>query len=208
MKKREKTDEKSALKIPKIDLSMKLNVAILIFFSLLIIWGIVLVRNKLLYNANEMGTYLAQSYASEEENRMNIYKLFLNLASINVNEILADEEDADEEELQQWFVSYSSHLSQILQYNIIDPYAVIDGKIIAAAPWEGDEEYEYQDTEWYQKAMEADGEIIFTNAYKDIITGENIVTLARKIDGNGNVLAFDILMKNFHAHKNKATIPA
>lgn len=207
MKKREKTDEKSALKIPKIDLSMKLNVAILIFFSLLIIWGIVLVRNKLLYNANEMGTYLAQSYASEEENRMTMYKLFLNLASINVNEILADEEATDEEELQQWFVSYSSHLSQILQYNIIDPYAVIDGKIIAAAPWEGDEEYEYQDTEWYQKAMEADGEIIFTNAYKDIITGENIVTLARKIDGNGNVLAFDILMKNFHAHKNKATIP-
>src|SRR5699024_575453 len=81
LKKADKNTGKSALKIPKLDLSMKLNVAILIFFSVLIIWGIVLVRDKLLYNTNEMATYLAQSYASEEENRMNMYKLFLNLAS-------------------------------------------------------------------------------------------------------------------------------
>ncbi len=205
MKKADKNTGKSALKIPKLDLSMKLNVAILIFFSVLIIWGIVLVRDKLLYNTNEMATYLAQSYASEEENRMNMYKLFLNLASANVNELLAEGEDS--EELQKWFASYSSHVSQILNYHIIDPYAVIGGNIIAAEPREGDDSYQYQNTEWYQRAIEADGDIIFTNAYKDAITEKSIVTLAKKLDGEGNVLAFDIFMENFHAHKNKSAIP-
>ena len=52
----------------KIELSMKLNIVLLVIFSMIMIWAIFLVRNKLLYNADEMGTYLAQSYANEEEN--------------------------------------------------------------------------------------------------------------------------------------------
>ena len=45
----------------KIELSMKLNIVLLVIFSMIMIWAIFLVRNKLLYNADEMGTYLAQS---------------------------------------------------------------------------------------------------------------------------------------------------
>ena len=33
------------------------------------------------------------------------------------------------------------------------------------------------------------------------------MTIARKLSGEGNVLAFDILMEKFHSHKNKVSIP-
>lgn len=188
-----------------LDLTMKLNIAVLIVLSALIVWSIFLVREKLLKNADEMGTHLAESYAMEEENRISIYRMLMYLGAVYADENI--EAQASEEEFQEWLAGYSTHLSEVLGADIIDPYAVIDGKIIAAVPWRGDEEYDYENTEWYQKALEADGDIIFTNAYEDAITGKQLVTIARKLSGEGNVLAFDILMEKFHSHKNKVSIP-
>ena len=71
-----KTDQK---KQTKINLAIQLNIAILITFSVLILWGIFLVRDKLMQNSQELRTYLAQSYAAEEESRMSMYKLLMNL---------------------------------------------------------------------------------------------------------------------------------
>lgn len=188
-----------------LDLTMRLNIAVLIVLSALIVWSIFLVREKLLKNADEMGTHLAESYAMEEENRISIYRMLMYLGAVYADENI--EAQASEEEFQEWLAGYSTHLSEVLGADIIDPYAVIDGKIIAAVPWQGDEEYDYENTEWYQKALEADGDIIFTNAYEDAITGKQLVTIARKLSGEGNVLAFDILMEKFHSHKNKVSIP-
>lgn len=187
------------------DLAMKLNIAILFVISAMIIWSIFLVREKLLKNADEMGTYLTESYAVEEENRISTYKMLMYLGAVYADENL--EAHASEEMMQKWLAGYAEHMSDMLGADIIDPYAVIDGKIIAAVPWQGDEGYEYAATEWYAKALEADGEIIFTNAYQDAITGKKLVTIAKKLEGEGNVLAFDILLDKFHSHKNKISIP-
>ena len=48
----------------------------------------------------------------------------------------------------------------VLQAEILDPYAVIDGKILAANPWEGDQEYDYAAQDWYQNAIEEEGQIV------------------------------------------------
>ena len=73
-------------KLKRINLTAALGVALLLTFLLLLSWGLYLVRDKLLRNANELGTHLAQSYATEEENRMNVYRMFLNLSSIYINQ--------------------------------------------------------------------------------------------------------------------------
>lgn len=78
---------------------------------------------------------------------------------------------ATAEELQQWLASYFRHLEETLHSDLIDPYAVVDGSIIGATFWTEDASYDYIDTEWYQKALDADGEIIFTDSYQDAITG-------------------------------------
>ncbi len=192
-------------KFDKLKLTLWLNVILLAAFFALVSWGVYLVRDKLLLNANEMGTYLAQSYAAEEENRISIYKLFMNLGAVYVNDAI--DKGESEEELQEWLFGYSSNITAALGADIIDPYAVINGNIVAATPWEGDSNYDYVETEWYKRAMAADGAIIFTDSYEDAITGKKLVTIAKKLNGDGNVLAFDILLENFHIHKNKANIP-
>ena len=155
---------------------MGLNIGIAVVFSLLLIWGIYLVKDKLLYNADEMGTNLAESYAAEEENKIDFYVMFMDFAALNIDEKLNQGESM--QEIQQWLKGYSHQLEEILEGPIIDPYAVIDGTIVAANPWEGDDDYDYSQTQWYQKAVSADGSIIFTNAYIDAITGKALVTIA------------------------------
>lgn len=116
-----KTDQK---KQTKINLAIQLNITILITFSVLILWGIFLVRDKLMQNSQELGTYLAQSYAAEEESRMSMYKLLMNLGCGYFEEQIAS--GATAEELQQWLASYFRHLEETLHSDLIDPYAVVD----------------------------------------------------------------------------------
>lgn len=199
---------KNSYRSPKTrsNLAARLNIAALLCLFLLIVWCIFLVKNKLLYNAYDMGTRLAASYASEEDDRMAVYEVFLDLGSVNISERI--NEGAGDQELQQWLARYSSHLSQVLGISVFDPYAVIDGKILAAVPWEGDETYDYTQAQWYQEASNANGSFIFTDAYTDVITGKQIITLAKELENSGDVLAFDILLENFHAEKSKSDLPS
>ena len=189
-----------------LDRTLWLNIALILAFFSVMSLGIYLVRDKLLYNANEMGNSLAQSYSNEEESRISVYGMFLRMCALYIDTSIDNEDPA--QAMQQGLAEYTSYMSQVLGADIIDPYAVVNGKIVAANPWEGDAGYDYTQKEWYTEALAADGDIVFTDAYVDAITGERLVTMSIKLHGEGNVLAFDILMDNFHLLKNKIELPA
>lgn len=171
-----------------------LNIAILIVVLAVIVMTILLVRQKLLKNTQELGMSLAQSLASEEEVNISSYRNLLDLGSQYVNDMYVS---GDSGEIQMWLQDYFQKMNGLLGGNVADPYAVIDGKIVAANPWEGDGSYDYSRTEWYQKAVEADGGIIFTDVYEDAITGLRIVTLAKELKRNGDVLVLDLYPEKF-----------
>ena len=182
-----------------------IRLALLAAVIILLVWSIILTRDKLLRNAKEMGIYLAESYAMEEENRINVYSLLLGIGSSYLDDNIS--QGLPTSDSRRLLEQYSDKLTAILGNPIIDPYAVIQGEIIAANPWEGDDSYDYSQTQWYQEALAAEGGIIYTDSYRDAITGENIITLAQKLTGDGNVLAFDIALDDFHTHKNSASMP-
>lgn len=196
------TQDFKNIKARKVPVWLKIS-AVLIFTALLV-WGVALVRSKLLKNAKDMGMYLAQSYAWEEENRIETYSMLLSICSEYTNSEI--DENATADEISLLLKDYSEKVEAAYESSIIDPYAVINGKIVAAKPWEGDESYDYRSTEWYQKALSYNGEVIYTNIYKDVITGRNMVTLAVKLHGVNNVLAFDIIIENFTKHENSVAI--
>ncbi|MFD0702459.1 hypothetical protein DMP06_00510 [Slackia equolifaciens] len=186
-------------------LAIKIGAVLAIALSLLIAWSIYLVRDKLLMNADDMGSSLAASYAAEEENRTSMYSLLMSMVASSLNHALDNGEGT--RAYASLLERYDTTIEDSLGANIIDPYAVIDGHIIAANPWEGDESYDYASTPWYTAALEADGCVTFTDAYTDAITGKELVTMSVKLNGEGNVLAFDIFLENFHVHRNKASLP-
>lgn len=188
-----------------LDRTLWLNLALILAFFSVMSLGIYLVRDKLLYNANEMGNSLAQSYSNEEESRISVYGMFLRMCALYTDTAIDNEDPA--QAMQQGLAEYTSYMSQVLGADIIDPYAVVNGKIVAANPWEGDDDYDYTQKDWYTEALAADGDIVFTDVYVDAITGEQLVTMSIKLHGEGNVLAFDILMDDFHSLKNKIELP-
>ena len=189
----------------KVSGNTALSILLLIVFVLLLSLSISLVRTKLLQNTQDLGMSLAQSYGAEEEMHIASFRNFLNLGAQYVEELSQEEENS--QAIQNWLSSYFSKLTVLLGGHVVDPYAVINGQIIAANPWSGDEEHDYQSSGWYQQALNAQGEIIFTDVYIDTITGEPVITASKRL-GNGNdVLAMDIYPLSFHENHSSMTLP-
>ena len=182
-----------------------LSILLMVACVSMLIFGVILVRAKLLQNTQDLGMSLAESYAAEEELQVTTFRNFLELGSQYVEEL--NSSGADTEEIQTWLHSYFAKITAIVGENVMDPYAVIDGAIVAANPWEGDDGYDYQGTDWYRQALEADGEVIFTDAYIDAITGSPVIAAARKFEGSDDVLAMDIFPRNFHERAESKSLP-
>lgn len=171
--------------------SFRLNILILFIFFIFTIICFFLLRSTILSNSEELGREISRSYSIEEAKNIESYKDFINRVAIMI------EKSSTADSSDKWLSETLKALSSVNDDKYVDPYVVRNGKIVAANPWTGDEDYDYANTEWYQKAIKANGEIIFTDTYTDVITGNLILTIAKKIPSSGDVIAFDIFPNNF-----------
>ena len=135
---------------------MRFNIAVFLLLLSLSAAGLVIVGNALLRNAQDTGRALARSYASEESGNLAVYQTLLSFGAASIDRRLLDGEDP--EDMNEWMGLYFQRLDMVLGSGVVDPYVVLDGRILAAAtPWEGDSSYDFPSTEWYRRAMESPG---------------------------------------------------
>ena len=182
-----------------------LSIMVLAVVAVLLLSVVMLVRVKLLRNTQDMGMALVQAYALEEEMNLTALKKTALLASQFVDEISSG--GGDSADIQAWLAGYLSKLTEIIGEGVVDPYAVIDGKIVAAVPWEGDTDYPFEDTQWYQRAIQANGDVAYTDVYEDAITGQRILTISKQLNDSGDVFAMDIYVENRALHNTAHTLP-
>lgn len=185
--------------------NMRFYLIATVVFVVMAILGLNLLQTKLLQNAQNTGMTLARSCSIEEQNNVTVYETMMHLGTQYIGRQL--EQDAQEEALQDWIQNFFTNITAVMGTESIDPYAVVDGKIYAANPWEGDDSYDTSATEWYQKAMDANGGIIFTDAYIDAVYQKPVITIAQKIGTFNAVLAFDIFPENFRLHNDPLDMP-
>lgn len=176
-----------------------------ILFAVLSVVCILLLRQDLLQNAQQTGTAVAFSYATEEQNNIAVYRTLIQIGTRYI-----DTQSAafwNEERIQNWMEIFFNRVEGVLGKNTVDPYAVINGKIIAARPWDGDETYDVEAADWYRRAVEANGDVVFTDAYQDAITGKPVITIAQMGTESGCVLAFDVFPENFRLTLRTAELP-
>ena len=179
----------------------------LVFIILLVIGGISfgLIRTVLLKNSQDLGTSLAVSSASEMQNKLTVYETLLSFGEERISMQIQGENM--ERDLENWMQLYFNCIINVLGGETVDPYAVVNGKIFAANPWEGDIGYDYTNTDWYQQAVEADGNVIFTDVYTDAIYQKPVITLAQKSNVQDAVIAFDIFPENFRFETTEIELP-
>lgn len=182
-----------------------LNILFLLFFAALTIFSLYTMREKLLQNAQQFGTSLTQNYAAEEQNNIDTYSTIMKLGTQYLDQIT--ENDASEQQIQTWIENFFRKMPQVLQDNSVDLYAIVEGHIVAANPWDGDDSYDFRQTDWYRMAMEANGEVIFTSAYQDAITGKQVITIAQKARNSDNMLLFDVFPEDFHTADDMLSLP-
>ena len=170
----------------------------LILFFVLIGIGIFsfhMVKEVLLKSSQDLGSALAANCASEMQNQLTVYETLLNFGEDQADR----QENTSTEQIEAWLQMYFVWLQRVLGSDIVDPYAIVDGKIVAANPWEGDDTYDFESSEWYQKAAASPGETIFTDVYRDVIYDRSVITIAQKSPSQEDdiVIAFDIFPENF-----------
>lgn len=90
--------------------------------------------------------------------------------------------------------SYCDNRAEEFGDNVIDLYAVLNNHIVAANAWEGDDSYDFSNTTWYKDAVASPGTPIFSNLYRDVITGQNVFTVSLALSDAKNVVALDVYL--------------
>lgn len=157
--------------------------------------GILGSRAVLLKNADYMGKKLVESYAKEEELSIAIYANMVRIGMSYINDQTANGESRDK--VEDWITSYFEKTRDSMDGKGADAYAVVDGQTIADKSWNGIEFYDYANSAWYHQALEAQGEVIFTDAYEDSVYGKQVITIAAADPETGNAVAFDLYPEDF-----------
>jgi len=180
--------------------------AVLLFVVFLVsAVSLLFIRKVLMENVQNMGEQIANSYAAEEEHNLEFYQSLINLGSQYMEGFIKD--GYEEEFIDAWIRDYLDKVVEIAGEDVINPYAIVNGTVIAAKPWGDLEEYDAAQREWYQRAVSADGEVIFTDVYVDFIYHKPVITVAKECGETGNIIAFDIYPENFRVHINSQELP-
>ena len=175
----------------------RLRLSLCAFTALVVlaVLGVLLIRSTLIRNAHDTGTALSRSFAAEESNTLAMYETLLSFGTASLDSRVEAGEGRDA--IIPFLKLYFQRLDSVLGDGVVDPYVVFNGEILGASPWEGDASYDYTAASWYQMAMEAQGQVIFTNLYTDVTSGYPVITAAQKCAHSDAVMAFDILPERF-----------
>lgn len=166
---------------------------ITVFLVLEVVFGYFLLESRSLFVESTIrdGSYLAQTQVEKIESRMNDYAFAVTLAGKYLDEMV--DTNTPNAEIGQWMKSYCDKVADRFGGNVLDLYAVLDGKIVAANPWEGDDSYDYAAKSWYSDAVAATpGTIVFSDLYTDAITGRDVFTMSLALADTGDVAAIDV----------------
>ena len=171
--------------------NMKLPLCAFAALGVLALAGSGILRSTMLRNTYESATALSRSFAAEERGSLNVYETLLTFGTSALETRLENGEG--EESITAFLDMYFDRVDSVLGTGVVDPYVVLDGTILAANSWEGDEGYDYAGAPWYQQAIAAEGGVVFTPVYTDAISGLPVITAAQSCRDGQAVMAFDIL---------------
>lgn len=133
----------------------RVNILIIILLLGVSVAFLHVLQKSLLNNAQQVGQALSENYSIEEEGNINAYEMLIRMGADSIDRLI--KAGAGETELTLWIQGFLESIGDIMGDDVIDPYAVVDGTIIAANPWTGDAEFNISQAGWYQEAMAADG---------------------------------------------------
>lgn len=178
-------------------------IVILLFLAMAVI-GICGMYYTLLESARVLGRGLAHSFVQDEE--LNIAR-FGNQVSLGVTYLEEmNESNVSDGEKEKWVRDFFFKMKETLPEAGVEAYAVLDGRLLAENPWDGMETYDFTESEWYRRAVEAEGAVIFTNAYDGQKNGW-VVSAAAIDPESGDGIILDMSSETFRDFHENQSLP-
>lgn len=177
-----------------------------LFFSIAVLSLVCLLftRRSLMENARKMGKEIVSSYSSEEERNLETYKNLISFGAAYVERFAAQGEE--EAYIRDWLTDYYKVITDWEGTETTDLYAVMGDNVYAWGDNAG-RKYDVSQISWYERALEADGEVIYTESYFSEIYQRMVITIAEKCGDTGIVVAFVVFPEDFRVHSNSKLLP-
>lgn len=165
--------------------------------------GMLMSQRLLLDNARTMGKNLVASYSTDEDRTLSEYETMVSVGMAYLSDISAG--NAGAEEVAAWARDYFSksggHLDIARAYTCV----VVNGRQIAS---DGLTEDDVGDRIWYQQAVDAQGEVVFTDVYYSGVYGQRVIAIAAADPAAGNAIAVILPAGHFQERHSKQDLPA
>lgn len=188
---------------------MRNNIIVLCAFILVIVLCTVILRRTLWDNTNQMGLTLVENYTSSEESAMRSCESILTLSVGYVAE--REKSDISIEELREGLYPFMNGLTEMYGNENIRIYGKAFHATEAVSNDPRIEELiggDLINREFYQKAVDAKGQIYISPVYTDRITGVPVITIYKVIPDTGSFLAIDITSACFDLENENLVLPA
>lgn len=161
------------------------GIGFFIFFLLISIASLNMVKNKIWDNSQVMGEAIAIHFADKEAANIKLQEILLRGASGSVKQIL-DSGHYNRQLIERTLNDYIKNMNSAADIGRMEMCAVIDGQIISTSP--AYKNMQLNQLKWYKDALATPGKIVYTNLYRVSKEDSRVLTMAMALGGD-NVLA-------------------
>lgn len=158
-----------------------LTMAIVFVLAVISMYG---TYRALMHNARVMGLELVRSYAADEERNIAVYKTTVKMAIEQLNGL--EEDGLPQDKIEEKMIEFFDHVGDSIGDTELTGYTISHNRIVSKNLNEAWLRYHSGNARWYQKIMDADGEVVFQT--KEMEDGENVVIAAAGNPDTGDVV--------------------
>ena len=173
------------------------SVAIFIFFLVVAMGSLHVMREKILENSHIMGEEIAARFATRETARIKSQEMLLRSVAQSMGSMLRLKQNWSDEEIEQALSRFTDYMENNSEVGRFDMCAVIDGRLICSRPDRG--VHGLNKVKWYQAALARKGDVAYTNLYQVEPKKEYVLTMAVRLGHGDDVLAMNLYPEQLNA---------
>ena len=173
------------------------SIGIFIFFLLVSLISLHVVRNKILENSHIMGQEIAARFATKETGRIRMQEMLLRSSAQSMTRLLEIKPDISAAEFEQALRYFTDYMESNAEVERFDLCAVVNGKLLGSKL--GDMGTNPKSLPWYQEAMKNKGSVIYSDLYKYGKNNERVLTMAVRLGDGDDVLAMNLYPESLNA---------
>ena len=173
------------------------SIVIFMFFMLVAMGSLHVMREKILENSHIMGQEIAARFATRETARIKSQEMLLRSVAQSMGSMLQLKSSWTDEEIEQALSRFTEYMENNSEVGRFDMCAVIDGRLICSRPDRG--VHGLSKVKWYQAALARKGDVAYTNLYQVDAKKEYVLTMAVRLGHGDDVLAMNLYPEQLNA---------